>query len=487
MAATHSIEPRLGAPAGARGAWIAGILLAIAIAGWLLNVTFTWPTFFGMGPATGGVAALADGVCRGQAPGHDDGTTLLASVYFPPFPCAVAALHAAGLGWLDALRLASVLTALALLAAAAAVARSLGGGRRAVAIAWALILASWPFVASSLAGRADLMTAALSVGALAAWCRDPSLKGWASPALAAAAWFTKLTALTLPLAVLIWCVQHRDFRALVRFHLRFLIAAALLLVASLPVHGPGWVLDAIRTVSVLAHNTTNLMRGPAEFLRYLGSFPELAVATALALALLLRPAWRSRPPFYFLIAGLLIAMTVMANYGATENHLIELFAVAAVASGVWAERTLARPAAVPAWLLAIAVVSGSVRETGRVVRHAAEPIQRRSAILARVRAEAGDVFTEDALISLGAGRRAAISDPLVFRALEVAGDPRARRVAAGLENGRYALVVLDGDPFAPEQSRWYHDFNLGGRATDAIRSGYVRGEIQDGYTAWSRR
>jgi hypothetical protein len=487
MAASRTIERRSGNARGARGAWLAIALLTVAIAGWVVNVAFTWPTYFGMGPATGGVAALADGVCRGQAPGHDDGTTLLASVYFPPFPCAVAAIHAAGFDWLSALRLASVLTALALLAAAAAVARVLGGGGRAVAIAWSLILASWPFVASSLAGRADLLTAAFSVAALAAWSRDTALKGWAAPALAAAAWFSKLTALTLPLAVLIWCVRNRDMRQFVRFHVRFLLAAALLLACSMPVHGPGWVLDAIRTVSVLAHNTTNFVRGPAEFLRYLGSFPELAVATALALAVLTRPAWRARPPLYFLFAGLLIAMTVMANYGATENHLIELFAVAAVAAGLWAERTLARPAAVPAWLLAIAVVTGSVRETGRVVRHAAEPIQRRDSILARVRGAGGDVFTEDALISLGAGRRAAISDPLVFRALEVSGDPRARRIAADLERARYTLVVLDGDPFAADQSRWYRDFNLGGRATDAIRSGYVRGEPQDGYTPWSRR
>src|SRR5258705_5534963 len=74
-------------------------LLLVALSGWLAAVAALWHSYFGMFPATGVVAALADAVLRGQAPGHDDGSAFLVSYYFPPFPMLVAAAHRLGLQW----------------------------------------------------------------------------------------------------------------------------------------------------------------------------------------------------------------------------------------------------------------------------------------------------------------------------------------------------------------------------------------------------
>jgi hypothetical protein len=463
------------------------LLLAVSLAGWIVSIVLTWPTFFGMGPATGDVAALADAVCRGLAPGHDDGRALIASVYLPPFPCAVATVHALGLDWLTSLRVLSVTAALALLVAATWAVRSAGGGARGVMVACALILPAYPFVAASLSGRADLMTAALSIAGLAAWQRDRELKGWALPALAAAAWFSKFTALALPLAIVLSSVRVLPWRHALRFGVRFLAALAALIALSIPVHGPGWMLDAFHTTRVLAGNTSSLLRGPGEFLRYLGSFPELMVSCALALTLITRRAWRTQPLAMFVLASWLLALVVMANHGASDNHLIELFAGLAVASGLWCERALARSAALPAWLLAIAIAGATWRESWIVLRHAGEPIQRRGAALAVIRAESGEVFSEDALLSLAAGKRPAIVDPLVFRQLEIAGDARALRIAHDLENGRYGLVALNGDPFDDASRAAYRTFNLGPVATAALASRYASIGVLDDVHLGRRR
>ena len=82
-------------------------LLMISVGAWLATVWVAAPTYLYMHAPTGNIAALADAMSRGETPGHDRGEGMLATLYFPPFPAAVSALHRAGLPWKGALRVAS--------------------------------------------------------------------------------------------------------------------------------------------------------------------------------------------------------------------------------------------------------------------------------------------------------------------------------------------------------------------------------------------
>ena len=468
---------RMTSPRGV--GWFVWALLAAALLGWIAVIAAAWRSYYGMVPATGVVATLADAILRGQAPGHEDGSSFLVTFYLPPFPLLVAALHRIGLGWLVALRSASVLTGVLLLAASAWAALALGGGRRAALLAPALVLATYTFKASSIGGRADLLAAALSIAALGAWSRDEGARGWGAPALAAGAFLTKATALTVPIALVLWCLAHRRAAPLLRFGARFAacwVAGALLL---LPIHGPRWYAEALGALVTATPSTSLWLRGPTELVRYLGSCGELAVFAALALALLASGAMRGRPSRAYGAASLAIAMYVMTNFGAGPNHLDEITCAAATWAAVWAAPRLSRPALMPAFALAIAVAGASWRDFVGPARHGTAPAYLRASLIGQIRAEPGDVLTEDALLSLAAGRRPAVSDPGALRSMSLKGDPRAMKVVERLAAGSYSLVVLNDNLDA--SARWYRNVHLGDRVTAAIRSRYREASVVDEY------
>jgi hypothetical protein len=454
-------------------------LLVVALTGWLAAVAVLWRSYFGMYPATGVVAALADAVLRGQAPGHDDGAAFLVAYYFPPFPILVAGAHRLGLDWLQALRGCSLLCGALLLAAAAWAAHALGGGRRGAWLAPALVAATYPFKASGLDGRADLLAVAFALAALAAWTRDREARGWALPALAAASFLTKATSLAVPLAFAVWTLARRDARTLARFGWRFTACLIIGLALTFPAHGPGWYADVLETLLNAPPGESNGLRAPAELVRYLGACGELALFVALALALLASRRMRSAPVAAFAGVSLLITLGVMTNIGSGPNHLVELGAIAATCAAVWAAPRLSRPALLPPLALAIAVIGGSWRDLAPAVRHAHAPGNVRAAVIDTVRREPGPVLTEDALIALAAGRRPAISDAAPLCPLSNLSDPRALRVVAQLEQRRFSLVVMNDDLDA--DSRWYRLVYLGEPFTAALRAHYRVAGVVDGY------
>jgi len=454
-------------------------LLLVSLSGWLAAVLALWRSYFGMFPATGVVAALADAVLRGQSPGHDDGSAFLVSYYFPPFPILVAAAHRLGLEWLQALRAGALLTGSLVLASAAWAAHAMGAGRRGALLAPALVAATYSFKASGIDGRADLLAVAFSLAALAAWTRDPEARGWTLPALAAASLLTKATSVTVPLALLAWALGRRQGATLARFGARFAACALAGLLLLLPAHGPAWYASALHALATASPGNSNLLRAPAELLRYLGTCGELALFATLAIALLAGRRMRGTPVAAYGVASLLITLAVMTNVGSGPNHLDELGATAATCAAVWAAPRLSRRTLVPPLALAIAVLGGSWRDLVPAVRHAGAAGNVRAQVIEAVRREPGDVLTEDALLSLAAGRRPAISDGAALRPLSLQGDPRALRVVEALNRRRFSLVVLDND--LDTGARWYRTVYLGEPVTTALETHYRAAGVLDGY------
>jgi len=453
--------------------------LALAFVAWLTILLFAWPTYEGMNHATGNVAALADAVLHGEAPGASKSDVFLSTPDFPPVPLLVATLKDTGMSWRAALRWIDFLSMLALLAAVALAGQAMGGGGVTMTVSLAVLLVSFPFVRASLAGRTDPLAAALSLGALAVWSRDPRRSGWFAPVLAAAAWLVKATAVTVPLAVLLASFGPGARRGAGPFAARYFAAVALGVLLTIPWHGPRWYGDVLSTLAFAPPNTSAFLRGPFELLRYVGSFAELAVLAGLAIVYLTGEWSRGRPVRPYAVAALVLAMFAMSNRGSDHNQLVELTALAAVAAGLWAEHATRREAMLGLALVLIVVAGAAWRETQQVARSSHDPDARRDQVVAAVRAEGGPVLTEDPLVSLAAGRRAEISDGSTLRSRYRRGDPRARAIRDRVASARYGLVVLN-ENLAGQRNSWYRDFQLGDEIATALAEHYVEAGRADG-------
>jgi hypothetical protein len=475
-----------------RAALAAGLAALLVFMVLAVLVQMARPGYLGMGAATGQVAALADEIRRGDpAPSRAPAAiedpaaeplapTLHTTTRFPLFAAMVAALRDAGLTWRGALRAGSLLGALLLLAAVALGAWRLGAGRTGVLLAVALMAAQHPFKDAALAGRADLLAAAFSAAAFAAWLRDEDLREWWTPLFAALAALLEATAVTVPLAILFWALATRRPRDLARFLLRAAAVAAAGLVCTIPFDGPARYLDALRTQLALPLYTAHPLRGPAEMLRTLGSYAEWLVALAIALYAACLPGWRQRPVVWWIGVAFAFALVVLCNRGADESRLLELMAAAAIMAGAWAAPRSGLVSGVAVVLVVLAIAAGSWRDVQDMNRRARQPADRRAEVTAAVGAARGEVFVEDPLVAIAARRRAPVADPATLRALARRGDPRATAMTQALREGRFALVVLDEDA-ARERRRWYRDIHLGEDAIEAIRSAYVLDGEADGF------
>jgi hypothetical protein len=458
-------------------------VLVVALATWGLIVVRSWDTWVGMNHATGTVAVLADAALHGEAAGHEGESEYLGGLYAPPFPVLVAGLRRTGLSWLHALRVASLGSALLLLAAAAWAARAAGASAGGVRATLALLAACNLFKVGSLGGRADLLAAALSVSAIAAWLRDRELKGWACAVFAAAAWACKVSEVAVPLAIVAMSALTREGAPAARFVLRFAVACAVGVALLLPFHSLSWYAQAFSTTLFAPPNQTLRLRGPAEVLRYLASFAELGLVAVMAVAAVLEPEWRRSPLRWSTGAALLVAMSVLANRGADHNHLLTTIALAGVCAGTAWESSSSRRLALVGVL--VVLPAAGWRDAWAHARYAADPAARRAQVVAAVRAEPGPVLAEDPLVLLAAGRRSPISDPSTLRSRALAGDASARRIATETAERRWALVVLENDP--ETNAAWYRDFHFGDAMMRPLRAGYVRSGDADGFVLYRPR
>ena len=462
-----------------------GALLLAGLASWFVSLAVLRHSYFGTFTATGTIATLADAVMRGQAPGHDDGTIFLGTYYFPPFPLLVAGGRALGFDWLCALRAATVASGLFLLFACGWAAHALGGGRRGALLAPALVLATYTFKGAGIDGRADVLAAGFALAALAASCRADPLRGWASPVFAAASFLTKATSVAVPVALALWALRHRRAAALPGYGLRFLAAAAVGVLATAPVHGPGWYASAAHALITAPLGRSSILRGPTELVRYLGVCGELAVFASLAVALLAGRRGRGGPAAFYGAVTLLLAAGIMCNYGSASNHLVELGAAAATFAAAWAAPRLSRRSLLPAAAVAIAVTGATWRDLAPVLRHASAPGNVRAQVIEAVRRESGEVFTEDALLTLAAGRRPAVSDAGALRSLAQRRDPRALRTIDDIAGQRFALVVLEESLEAT--AAWYRVIRYHDPTLAPLEAHYVEVGTLDGFHLYRPR
>jgi hypothetical protein len=457
--------------------------LVIALTAWLGILIVAWPTYQGLGPASGTVAACADAVLHGEAPGFARGATFLGTTVFPPVPLLTAAAKRTGMSWRASLRWVDLLGMLALVASVALAGQALGGSGVAMTVSIAVLLVSGPFVGASLAGRSEPFATALSIGALAAWCHDPRRQGWWAPALAAAAWLVRPAAVTVPLAVVLAAGMPGARRGAGPFAARFVTALAAGIALTIPWHGPGWYADVMHTVLFASPASRFPLRGPFELLRVLGTSAELTVAAGLSIVYLTGEWSRGRPMRPFAAAALLVALVALMQRSSDHGALLELAAIGAIGAGLWAEHANRREAVLGAALVLIVVTGGAWREAQRVGSEAHASESRRGAVLAALRGSDGPVLAEDPLLPLAAGQRAEIADAAALRSLLRRRDSRALQVAARLDSSGYARVVLDA-PIGGRNEARYRDLMLGVTITAALARRYELEGEADGFSLY---
>ncbi len=473
------------------------LVLVLAVAGVFGGAALAWSGWTGMNHTTGTIAVLADGLRHGQAPGHAGPGWHLDTVYMPLFPAGIALLRLTGLPWLEALRAGSLLSFLSLLAATGWASRRAGGGWSAALLSMALVACAAPVHVASLAGRADLLAAALSLAALGAWVGERPARPWVVAVLAVLAVLTRITSVTVPLAVLGMALVRRDVRGAFRFGAQFALVLAAAVLLLVPIHGPQWLAAVIHQTVAAPLNTTLPMRGPLELLRYLGSYAELAVVAALALVALvaggregagecpsLLPGVRSRLRAATGVS-LLVALSVLSNRGADHNHLIELIAIACVAGATFGERLAGDARRLFAVLVLLAVTASSWRELAAVRREAANPLTGRADILALLRADRGEVLCEDALLALASGHHAAFADPASVRAVARAGFAGSGELEQDVVRQRWSMLVTLADVQA--ETDWYRNTHLGASLARAILTHYERAGVVDNFVVWRPR
>lgn len=489
-----------------RAAVAAGVALIVTLGVAAALVQVARPGYFGMNVATGQVLAIADAIRRGDPPPGErlgnlaarersqptepaadaDAPVFRTTVYFPLYPAGVLLLREAGLTWRGALRAGALAGGLLLLFAAGLAAWRLGAGRTGVLLAMGLIAAQYPVKAAALSGRADLLAAGLTTAAFAAWLRDEDLREWWAPLCAALAVLVKATAISMPLAVLLWAIATRRPGDLGRFAARTAGIALAGVLLTIPFDGPARYLDAARTILSVPFNTSHPLRGPAELLRYLASYAEWLVAFSIAVYAACLPGWRQRPAVWWIAVTLGLSLVVLGNRGADHNHLLELMAAASILAGAWAAPRSGLVSGLAAVCIITVIFAASWRDLHEMHRRARSPVERRAEITAVIGATRGEVFTEDPMVAIVARRPAPISDPGALRAMARRGDPNALAIVRALERGRYDLVVLNAD-LDRERRRWYRDFHLGEEAIEAIRARYELDGQVDGYYLYRRR
>jgi hypothetical protein len=329
-----------------------------------------------------------------------------------------------------------------------------------------------------LDGRADLLAVAFSLAALAAWTRDREARGWALPALAAAALLTKATSVTVPLALAAWALGRRDAATLGRFAWRFAACVLTGLLVTLPAHGPSWYASVLRTLLTAAPGTSNFLRPPAELIRYLGACGELACSR------------RSRSAAVRAADARDAAGRICRRFAAHHARCHGQRGLGPEPSGRAGRsgRSWRSGVGRAAPLAARAPRPGRAHDRGAggtwrdllpAVRHAGAAGNVRADVIAAVRAEPGPVLTEDALIALAAGHRPAISDAAPLRPLSLQRDPRALRWWRRSTSGAFPWSC--STTTSMPSARWYRIVYLGEPVTIALKARYRAAGVVDGY------
>lgn len=446
--------PALPAPEPSRAAgwWIFAAAAGAAVTTLGLWAWF-WPGAIPSGTTSGVWTALADDLAHGifYRPLHTGGE-FGGTRYAPLFFSLHGALIALGC---DAVRVGATLTFLSAAWFDGAVFRllRLQGVARGPALAWtALGHASLFYQLATLEIRGDLLAAAAGLwGAGLAWRRGDGKISWGACACFAVAITTKLTAVVGLAVVLLPLLRRREWRTGAGYvaGTGALVAAA---AAATHVASGGRVWAVLGACAWGGGGWGHAALAPWWLGRTLAEDPYLWIPLLVAVAC----AWarRDRAALLLAVAGVAL-LPVFATPGTGGNHFFEVLgAMLVVLGGSWT----ANPARgiwkillgvlvagfLATWLGPVPSLRSWIAAAGRPTRATAEKIAALTA------GDARPVLSENPLLPVLAGQRAAVLDAFSLRVLAGRDPAVARDFTAMIAGEKFSAVVLLDWSGAPE-------------------------------------
>jgi hypothetical protein len=468
--------------------------LLVALAGLLAAATLarlpaSWASGNALNHVSGAWMALADDLARGTfyRPLEAAGLFYGGTRFFPLAFSLHAALLRMGAPLLPAGYALSLAAGLLLAAGAFLLLRRVGLRRTAAAAFAVLAFAGFGAQLALTAVRGDLLAVALeALGLAAASQAAVPARGrgvWLGLAALAfvLAFAAKPTALTAPATADAFLLRRGARRPALALAL-LVAAGAAAVVGATEALSRGRFLELLAACASGGVGPRDLLRGPARLAQLLG-IEDRAGAVLLAAALVALGSaaphrargWRAPEHAGLLLAALWLgaalagALAVLASPGTGVNHLLEVEAASAIALGAAAASTSsrgARLAPLAAALGGLALVAALWREDLRGSRLA----EIRAAIAA---APPGRILSEDPLVPLLAGERAALLDPWMFRLAAERDPDLARPLLARLAAGVLGAVVLFRDVGSEEARDWYARGNLGLGPVAEVRRRYA--------------
>jgi hypothetical protein len=398
---------------------------------------------------------------------------------YPPLQPVVAGLlsRLLSLSTIETIALARGLTLTASLASTFLIweiARAHGASRQA-ALAGASLLLPLPFLDEWGFGvRPDLPALALSLGALLVLYRQPD-RPWQAAALAVLAFFTKQTAIALPVAATLWLILGGRWRAAIEFAATWILLAGVGIGLMELWTGGDYILNTVLALLNTPKHGFDLATRDIQPLFTDGWLPVgLAIIATVVLTVQRR---RSLPALYFLVATV-VALVTLRNTGSDVNYLIEpagaACILAALAIGrVWgAEIRSARARwfqVISSVVLAGAAVVwgyphfGYWRTDGGVQPIRRMPLQEIAA--------ADSVLSEEPLAVILADKPLFVSDTFQISQLTSSGFFDPTDLERRIKRSEFDLIVLRSDVSAPRF--WKHQYIFPEPLRQAIKDVYI--------------
>jgi hypothetical protein len=463
------------------------VLAVVTLISWLLVAFAHAGDRYGIGWVQGSWMALAKYAHEGVLyPPLYDGTSY-GGTRFMPIPVI---LHAGMASITNEYLLSGKLVGYAsfaiMLAVAFAVLRRLKcpPGVALAFVALIIVTNSAFLAATRIQGDALPVALQLAAVSLIAWFSDRRAT-IAAAALCAVAVVSKASAVWAPLAIGLW-LALRDPRRLILFGamLALLLGAML---AGFQLLSDGRMLGNLYALTFAGvGGAGTLLRSPVNLLWQLATFASASWALfPIAVFGAITNAGRREAEIFHVALGcsIVVTLVVMADQGATQNHLIDLVALITVTAGAVWPRVASQTAAhrtmrtalllVVLWLGATSYVLTLYPETKTtlesLVRGERDP-GLRADVMAGYLDPAETMLSEDPFVAVSVGQLPVVLDAWMFRKMTASQPQWADALAERIERGEFSKIVLtrplEGNEF------WYRTVHFGPRVSEAIQHRY---------------
>jgi hypothetical protein len=464
---------------------IVGAVAVVGLAAMLLLGIIHLSDRYAVQSSSGVLMALADYARRGVLfPPLFDGQFYGGTRYMP----VATVLHAALAGltgeYLVAGKLLSGISAALLLLVIYRLVRHAGAGRAVGLGLSATVIVGQVGILATLSVRPEAVPVIIGLTAMAVATRPGRASTTGAALLCVLGLFTKASAITAPVAILVW-LAARDPRAAARFLLTLAIAGAAAF-ALLELASDGRMVTSLVELGGAGITAGNVATAGLKVLEYSAQYaPASLLLAPLAVVAIERSVARRALSVYqtALMVSIAVLAFVLTDQGADYNHLLEVIALLAivvaeglgsagdVVDGLRTYRALLMPALAIGLLLSVGAGPGfdlalatKHLVTDRTAMYDAHPVTSSGAD--------GPVLSDDPYVPLSLGQRPVVLDSFMLKRIAQRHPDWAGQLVDRIRQGEFSRIVLRRAVGTPDADAAYTSQELGSTVYQAIEESY---------------